>query len=488
MTHVRRPGRLLGSLAVLAAASAVCAASTPAASAEVAMSTTTQQVPLPGGFPGGWAMYATGAEHNPVFSGGNNTAVQAGYSWNFRQDGAIPLNGPAKDQSVLGLRGAPVKTTQFLGDSVGVSAVSGLIFSESDLGYLYAINAATGKLVWRAQGDNAFMGNPVVENGVVVAGTGDTGFSFASVQKYVKHQPVVRGIGWSAVYGFDQRTGKQLWRVPTVGEDMSSVGYHAGLVFEGTGDGHLIALNIRTGARVWTTTLGGFDSMSSAAVVGNTIYVGFSDPNYLYAVNATTGAVLWKQTVVGVANTGMGDNSPSADPGRGLVIQDSVVDADPVTKTMNLEVFAVDAKTGALKWQTKLGRGGSPPAYKAGITMIHNGFVYVGSPATSTFYKIEELHGQVVWQFKIPGAGPAGAGRGGAVFYHGVVWLAAGPRIYAINQRTGAVLSSVVGGGRYGIVNPVIVGGTMYLANSWGWTQAVPLSKIFPAWRSYWGS
>ena len=483
MTPARRPGRLLGSLAVLAAASAVCAASTPAASAEVSMSTATPPAPLPGGFPGGWAMYATGPEHNPVFSGGLNKAVQAGYSWNFKQDGAIPLNGPAKDQSVLGLRAAPVKTTQFLGDSVGVSAVSGVIYSESDLGYLYAINAATGKQIWRAQGDNAFMGNTVVENGVVVAGTGDTGFSFSAVMKYAKHQPVVRGIGWSAIYGFDQKTGKQLWRVPTVGEDMSSLGYRNGVVFEGTGDGHLVALNIRTGKPVWTTKIGGFDSMSSAAVVGNMIYVGFSDPNYLYAVNATTGQVVWKQTVLGVANTGMGDNSPSVDPGRGLVIQDSVVDAKP-DKTMDLEVFATDAKTGALIWQTKLGRGGSPPAYKAGITMIHNGFVYVGSPATSTFYKIEELHGTVVWKFKIPGAGPAGAGRGGAVFYHNIVWLAAGPRLYAINQATGAVLSSVVGGGRYGIVNPVIVGGTMYLGNSWGWTQALPLSSVYPKWRS----
>lgn len=427
-------------------------------------------------------MYAGGPDHNATF--GSSAAAAAGHSWNFRQDGALPLDAPAKDQSVLGAREAPVKTTQFLGDSVGVSAVDGVIYSESDLGYLYAIDARTGRLRWKAQADNAFMGNPVIAHGVVVAGVGDTGFAFSQVQKLIHGQQAVRGIGWSAIYGFDQHTGRQLWRVPTLGADMPSLAERHGVVFEGTGDGHMIALNVRTGRQVWSTMLGGFDSMSSPAVVGNTLYVGFSAPNYLYALNATTGAVEWKATVPGVANTGMGDNSPAVDPARGLVIQDSVVDADPATKTMDLEVFAVDAHTGRLVWQRKLGRGAAPPAYKAGITMIHNGVVYVGSPATSTLVALDESTGARLWTMPIPKAGPAGAGRGGAAFYHHVLWLAAGPTLYAINPSTGAVLGSTHGGGRYGIVNPVIVDATMYLGNSWGWTQAVPLSKIYPGWRA----
>ncbi len=430
-------------------------------------------------------MYAGGPDHNAVFpTDSSNKKLMAGYSWNFKQVGAIPLDAPAKDQSVLGARGAPVKTTQFLGDSVGVTAVGGVIYSESDLNFLYAIDAATGRQLWRAQGDNAFMGNPVVADGVVVAGVGDTGFSFSAVMKYAHQQPTVRGLGWAAIYGFDQKTGKQLWRVPTLGEDMASVGYRNGVVFEGTGDGQVLALDIHTGKTRWSTKVGGFDSMSSAAVAGNMVYVGFSDPNYLYGINADTGKVVWKATVTGVANTGMGDNSPSVDTASHLVIQDSVVDAQPSTKTMDLEVFAVSADTGQPVWQTKLGRGSSPPAYKAGITMIHAGVVYLGSPATSTFYALRESDGVVLWKMQIPGAGPAGAGRGGAVFYHNVLWLAAGPKLYAINPATGVVLGTAVGGGRYGIVNPVIVGGTMYLANSWGWTQAIPLARIYPKWSA----
>lgn len=466
--------RTAAAAAALAATAAACSSGTRAAA--------DSQPALPG-FPHVWRMYAAGPDHDAAFAPPSASSA-AGYSWNFRQDGALPLDGPAKDQNVLGVRNAPVKTTQFLGDSVGVSAVDGVISSESNLGDLYAVDARTGRLRWKAHEDNAFMGNPVVAHGVVVAGVGDAGFAFSQLQKLIHGQQAVRGIGWSAIYGFDERTGRELWRVPTVGSDMPSLAERHGVVYEGTGDGRMLALDLRTGRQVWSTRLGGFDSMSSPALVGDTLYAGFSAPNYLYALNATTGAVEWKATVSGVANTGMGDNSPAVDATRGLVIQDSVVDADPVTKTMDLEVFAVDAQTGKLVWQSKLGRGAAPPAYKAGIAMIHGGVVYIGSPATSTLVALNESTGARLWTMSIPMSGPAGAGRGGAAFYHHLLWLATGRTLYAINPANGAVLGSTRGGGRYGIVNPVIVDATMYLGNSWGWTQAVPLSRIYPRWRA----
>ncbi|HBQ94292.1 MAG TPA: hypothetical protein DD856_03815, partial [Sulfobacillus sp.] len=77
-------------------------------------------------------------------------------------------------------------------------------------------------------------------------------------------------------------------------------------------------------------------------------------------------------------------------------------------------------------------------------------------------------------------AGPAGAGRGNAVYAYGVLWVAAGPKVYALNPQTGQELGSYSPGGRFGIVNPVIVGATMYLDNSYDWVQAIPLKTIDP--------
>lgn len=444
-------------------------------------------------YPSQWTMYASNSMHNPGFTAPASAhGLQQGYSWNFAEMGALPLDGPAYDQSTLGLRAAPVKTTQFIGNSVGVTVVKGIVYAESDQGYVYAVDAATGHLLWQQHGDNAFMGNPIVVDGVVVASTGDTGFSFSAVQKYAAHKPAVRGLGYAAIYAYNAQTGQPLWRVPTIGEDMAAPAYTNGMVIEGTGGGHVYALNLHTGAKVWKTTVGGFDSMSSVAVSGNNVLVGFSDPNYVYALNSATGNVVWKQTVPGVANTGMGDNSPSVDTTNNIAVQDSVVgvQVDPTTgaKTSDLEVWATNATTGAILWQQNLGRGPVPPAYKAGVSMIHNGVVYVGSPITSSFYAMNEQTGAILWTFKIPNAGPAGAGRGSAVYYHNILWLAAGPYLYALNPANGTQLGKVAGGGRYGIVNPVIVGGTMFLDNSWGWIQAVPLSNIYAGWRDFGGT
>lgn len=486
-TTQRPPGATLRALAMTVSVALACTAcSTVSPSSSHGRRSGSQGASaLANAFPQSWASYGATSSHNAAFTAPRSAkALWKGYSWNFAELSALPLSGPAKDQAVLGGRRAPVKTTQSLGNAVGVTTVKGIVYSESDMGRLYALNAATGKLLWKARGNNSFMGNPLVEHGIVVAGTGDTGFSFNQMLRFQNHKPIVRGLGWASIYAFNATTGKKLWEVPTRGEDMATLAYSHGAVFEATGGGRVLALSLKTGRTLWATRVPGFDSMSSLALDHTTLLAGFSNPNYLYAFDTRTGKVLWRQTVAGIANTGMGDNSPAVDPTKSIAVQNSVVDANPSAGTVNNEVFAVNVKTGAILWQTKLGRGPVPPAYKAGVAMIHNGVVYVGSPTLSTFFAISETTGKVLWRYAIHGAGPAGAGRGGATYYHGVVWLAAGPYLYALNPATGALLGKKLGGGRYGLVNPVIVGGTMYLGNSWGWVQAVPLSSIYSGWQS----
>jgi outer membrane protein assembly factor BamB len=58
------------------------------------------------------------------------------------------------------------------------------------------------------------------------------------------------------------------------------------------GDGNTYALNASTGALLWRYTT---EEFSSPAVANGVVYIGSGDNN-VYALNASTGALLWKYT------------------------------------------------------------------------------------------------------------------------------------------------------------------------------------------------
>lgn len=442
------------------------------------------------GFPHRWMTYAGKSSHNAFFPAPSSAPVweKNGVRWNFAEMAAVPLKAGFPDLAQLTSRGAPVKMTQNLGNAVGVTATNGIIYAESDDYHLYAIDAHTGKLLWRSGAlVNNLMGNPIVAHNRVIVTAGDTGFPFSQVLKYQLSggtAPLVRGLMYSAIYAFNAKTGRLVWRHDFHGNAMPSPVVTGSNVYEATGGGNMWAFNVKTGKPQWKSPIGGFDSMSSANVWTSPqgqkeIVVGTSDKNHMVAVNASSGKVLWTQpTRLGIFNTGMGDNTPSIDQKNGIVVQDSVVNFDKSNKSVNLAVYAMKASTGQVLWSTTLGRGAAPPAYKAGMSMIHNGVVYVGSPTTSSMYALNEQTGKILWHFTFTGAGPAGAGRGNAVYAYHTLWVAAGPTIYALNPVTGQELGHYAPGGRFGIVNPVIVGGTMYVDNSYDWVQAIPLHMI----------
>jgi outer membrane protein assembly factor BamB len=67
-----------------------------------------------------------------------------------------------------------------------------------------------------------------------------------------------------------------------------------GVVYVGSFDDNLYALNATTGALLWKYTAGNGVGYSPAVANGG-VYVGSDDDN-LYALNATTSAPLWKYT------------------------------------------------------------------------------------------------------------------------------------------------------------------------------------------------
>ena len=127
------------------------------------------------------------------------------------------------------------------------------------------------ELVWTFKTDVrnvGFVSSPAIADGVVYVGSED-----------------------GRLYALDAATGQEKWSFKTDGEVYSSPAVAGGMVYVGSGDERLYALDARTGQEKWTfqTDDGVY---SSPAVAGGMIYIGSFDGR-LYALDARTGQEKW---------------------------------------------------------------------------------------------------------------------------------------------------------------------------------------------------
>jgi outer membrane protein assembly factor BamB len=91
------------------------------------------------------------------------------------------------------------------------------------------------------------------------------------------------------------------WSYSAVAEVCSSPAVVNGVVYVGSDDYNVYALNASTGTLLWSYTAGN-QVKSSPAVANGVVYVGSYDQN-VYALNASTGAKLWSYTTGGEVNS-----------------------------------------------------------------------------------------------------------------------------------------------------------------------------------------
>jgi len=120
--------------------------------------------------------------------------------------------------------------------------------------------------------------------------------------------------GWPMFRGGQRLLGRALgtlpdsmrlvWRFQTDGQIKSSPAVYDGLVFVGSSDANIYAIDLKNGRQVWQYRTG--DAVeASPCVVEGSVFVGSSD-NFLYALDAKTGRLLWKYEtggqILGAAN------------------------------------------------------------------------------------------------------------------------------------------------------------------------------------------
>ena len=276
------------------------------------------------------SMFRGGPEHLGVYQSANPTLGAA--LWKFKTNGRV-VSSPA-----------------VAGDVVYVGSTDG---------FLYAVNRADGTLRWKFETQGAVSSSPAVAGGVVYVGSVD-----------------------GRVYAVDAATGKQNWAFKTAGERrftapgihggtprtevmadpfdvfLSSPAVASGVVYVGSGDHNVYALDAETGARRWTFPTGDVVH-ASPAVSNGVVYVGSWDRN-MYAIEVASGRELWR------FQTG---NDTTTYNQIGIASSAAVAGGTVFFGCRDGHFYAVDAATGRLRWShdNRMGWVIASPAVKDGI-------------------------------------------------------------------------------------------------------------------------
>jgi len=179
------------------------------------------------------------------------------------------------------------------------------------------------------------------------------------------------------------------WTFETQGEVWSSPTVQDGVVYFGSDDRFLYAVDIATHQLLWKFETG--DRVRSRpAVVDGMVYF-TSDDNNLYALDSQTGGEGWRfdlgSAVVPISRTNLVGRVDYAISSP--VISEGVI----YVGSANDWFYAVDASTGQEKWSFKVKWGPvrSTPA-------VSNGMVYFGD-SLDMIYAVDLETGQEIWEF-----------------------------------------------------------------------------------------
>ncbi|MBU4139899.1 MAG: PQQ-binding-like beta-propeller repeat protein, partial [Euryarchaeota archaeon] len=278
---------------------------------------------------------------------------------------------------------------------------------------VYALNATTSALKWKYNADGS-VGDPAVFSDTVY------------ITVYITQEK-------NKVLALDATTGAFKWEY-TIGGSVTSPTISSGAVYVSSNDNNVTALYASTGNLKWKSEVGtdptgdtfwdkiGDSFPSHPSVSLGTVYInGFKDSK-IYALDATTGALKWKNKVDSNIGSSMIHN--------GIVY----------VRTFK-NVFAYDAATGVLKWKYKSEADSSYFIYSSAIS---DNVVYIGSTYiwedTNKFTQnlngleaIDATTGVLKWKYEMgnPIMNPP-------VVSGGVVYVA-NPNLYAFDATTGVL-------------------------------------------------
>lgn len=305
----------------------------------------------------------------------------------FAQSASV-FRGDAQHTGVYGDKGVPqfheVKWKfHTAGQIYSSAAIAGntIYFGSTDHN-LYAVDTDTGKEKWKFKTGSRVVSTPAVDSGILYFGSYDGNF-----------------------YAVDAATGQQKWKFKTGGERrfaakhlhgaqpatetmpdpfdfyLSSPVVNAGVVYFGSGDSNVYALNAADGSLKWKFPTGDVVHASPALAEGM-LYIGSWD-SYFYAIDVATGKQAWR------FKTG-----EDHDIYNQVGIQSSAAVANGMVYfgCRDSNFYALDAKTGEKKWAFN-----NKGSWVISSPAVRDGKVYFATSDTGMLYSVDGTTGRQLY-------------------------------------------------------------------------------------------
>ncbi|HVO56266.1 MAG TPA: PQQ-binding-like beta-propeller repeat protein [Dongiaceae bacterium] len=319
------------------------------------------------------------------------------------------------------------------------------------------------KVKWQFHTGGQVFSSPAIANGLVYVGSND-----------------------HFLHALDLANGGEKWKFKTAGRIVSSPAVSDGTVFFLSYDSNFYAVDAASGTEKWKFKTGGehrfiakhlhgiepanepvpdpFDFyLSSPAVSGGVVYFGSSD-GCVYALEAGSGALKWKFKTGDVVHA-----SPAVAGGTVFV------------GSWDTYFYALDAATGAEKWRFKTGEDHeiyNQTGLQASAAVVE-GVVYFGC-RDSNFYALDAATGKSLWTYKNNGSWVIGS----AAVVNGRVYFATSDTglLHAVDAKSGQDLFSLAFNRWPMFSSPAIAGNTLYLGSHQGRLLAIDLPAQKLAW------
>ncbi len=213
------------------------------------------------------------------------------------------------------------------------------------------------------------------------------------------------------------------WSFPTKGEVWGSPTVSGGVVYIGSDDGFVYALDAKTGAEKWRFQTG--KGVRSRPAVSSQVVSFLSDDGYLYALDAASGKLKWKfdtHTAL-VPHTTLGESDSRWDY---LQSSPAIAGGLVFVGSGNSNFYAVELASGKERWHCTTGDSvrSSP--------LVAKDTVYFGSWDNSV-YALDAATGAEKWKFDTKGIVQASPMVSGSLLVIGSRY----PYVFALDAATG---------------------------------------------------